>query len=365
MGVRFSKSIKLGDLVKINISKSGISATIGKKGASINVGGKGTYLNLSPSIAGIKGTGVSYRKKLTGGYSSLLSSLGNKVTKQEGKEPETSNNADLSIIDNYNEELEANTNIYKYTDNVLNRDEIMVKIDEFDSESSKEIYKMAQDGDEETVESLIGAFLNNLELSYEVKVNYELEDTILYVDLDLPEIEDLSDKYPVLVKDEITYKNKPSTLLKEEYGKTVLGLGIYLAANFFNISAYIDQIVLSAFTSRRDNNGDLKDEYLYSVKYLRKIFEETDLNKLENAYDFLLKFENRINMSNTYLFKPIKPYEMASKEKETSLIDDAVAGLKELGYKVSDINEILPELRKMELNTSGEYLKEGLKLLKK
>ena len=32
MGVRFTKSIKIGNLLKINLSKSGVSATIGKKG---------------------------------------------------------------------------------------------------------------------------------------------------------------------------------------------------------------------------------------------------------------------------------------------------------------------------------------------
>ena len=37
MGIRFAKSIKLGDYLKINFSKSGVSATIGKKGASINL----------------------------------------------------------------------------------------------------------------------------------------------------------------------------------------------------------------------------------------------------------------------------------------------------------------------------------------
>ena len=87
MGIRFSKSIKLGNLLKINISKSGVSTTLGKKGASINVGSKGTYLNLSPTVAGITGTGVSYRQKITGGYGSLLDKLtgkGNKRKKSKG-----------------------------------------------------------------------------------------------------------------------------------------------------------------------------------------------------------------------------------------------------------------------------------------
>ena len=371
MGIRFAKTIKLGKYVKINLSKSGVSATIGKKGASINLGSKGTYLNVSPTAVGIKGTGVSYRQKITGGYGNLLGGLinkvqGNKEEKQdEVKQIEGANILDTTVIDEYNEIVETNTSLFKLADNVKTQEELEKHIEEFDSDASKEIYKLALSGDEDTVESLVGAYLNNLNLNFEVKANYELEDTTLYVDLDLPEIENFEDEYPTIVNNEIVYKKKTTTSLKEEYGKTVLGLGIYLTANFFNITSYIKEIVISAFTTRRDSNGDLKDEYLYSVKYTRDIFEQTDLSTLTDAYEFMLKFENRINMSNTYVFKPIKPYEMASVEKANGLIDDAIAGLKELGYKAQDINEILPSLNELKLETSGEYLKEALKLLKK
>ena len=54
---------------------------------------------------------------------------------------------------------------------------------------------------------------------------------------------------------------------------------------------------------------------------------------------------------------------MPSVEKTNILIDEAVSGLKELGYKNAKINEILPKLNEMKLETSGEYLKEALKLL--
>ena len=67
MGIRFSKSIKLGNYLRLNISRYGVSTTIGKKGASVSVGTRGTYLNLSPALVGINGTGISYRKKIAGG----------------------------------------------------------------------------------------------------------------------------------------------------------------------------------------------------------------------------------------------------------------------------------------------------------
>ena len=365
MGVRFRKSLKLGDLVKVNFSKTGISATIGKNGASINLGNKGTYLNLSPTIAGIKGTGVSYRQKITGGYGGLINKITGKNDTKEKSVKEEIKEVDTSKIEEYKKNLEANINIHKYADKVLNEEEMKKRINEFDSASSKEIYELALNGDEETIESLVGAFLNNLDLNYEVKANYELENNILFVDLDLPEIEDFKDEYPSVVNNKVVTKKKTSSELKEEYAKTIISLGIYLSANFFNVSSFIKQIVLSAFTTKRNSDGDLKDEYLYSIKFNRDEFENTELDKIDDQYNFVLKFENRINMSSNYSFKSIKPYEIVTGNDENNLINEAIEGLKELGFKASLINEILPELSKLKLNTSGEYIKEALKLLKK
>ena len=392
MGIRFSKSIKLGNLVKLNISKSGVSATIGKKGASINLGTKGTYLNLSPSAVGIKGTGVSYRKKVTGGLNDVIKKVTGeddkkKTSKKENeqvvltKDPvsqetttavqdapaiataQPTQPVDISVIDQYNENLEINTNLQKYAENVLTKEAFNEKMNTLESEVSKTAYQLLIDGDEDTIESSVGAFLNNLELSYDVRASYELEENVLYVDLDLPEIEDFSDEYPVLVKGDIVTKKKGITVLREEYAKNVIGLGIYLCANFFNISSFIDEIVISAFTSRRNNDGDIVDDYLYSVKYTRGIFEATDLSTVEDAYKFLLQFENRINISTSYVFKAVKPYEMPTVAKANSIVEDVVAGLKELGYKAADINRIVPALSEMEFESSSDCLKEALRLL--
>lgn len=359
MGVRFSKSIKLGKLVKLNISKSGISASIGKKGASINLGSKGTYLNISPSAVGVKSTGLSYRQKIANGYSNVFNSLtNNRINKKDENKATT---IDTKQIDDYNEEYETNTNLFKYTENAKTKEELLKEIDKFDNQSSKEIFMLAQNGDEETIESLVEAFLNNLELNFEVKANYELDNDILYVDLDLPEIENIKQDYPTIQNEKIVYKKKTTSALKEEYSKTVMSLGIYLACNFFNISGFINQIILSAFTSIRNKDGDLKDCYLYSIKFSRDVFEKTDLKSIDDPYDFILKFENRININN-FSFKEITPY---SNNNTKSYLKDAIDGLKQLGYKQKDISSILSKLEKQNYDNSGDYIKAALKMLNK
>lgn len=44
-------------------------------------------------------------------------------------------------------------------------------------------------------------------------------------------------------------------------------------------------------------------------------------------------------------------------------LQEAVTGLKNLGYKTYEINAVMPQLKKLENTTVDEYLKEGLKLL--
>ncbi|MGE1562071.1 DUF4236 domain-containing protein [Pantoea septica] len=59
MGFRFRKRIKIAPGLHLNLSKSGVSASIGGKGATINVGRKGVR-----STLGIPGTGLSHTSQL-------------------------------------------------------------------------------------------------------------------------------------------------------------------------------------------------------------------------------------------------------------------------------------------------------------
>ncbi len=51
--------------------------------------------------------------------------------------------------------------------------------------------------------------------------------------------------------------------------------------------------------------------------------------------------------------------------KNSPNLDEAIAGLKSLGYKASEINAVVADLKKLENASTDVYLKEGLKLLLK
>ncbi len=393
MGIRFAKSIKIGNYLRINFNKNGISATVGKKGASVNIGKKGAYLNLSPAAVGIGGTGLSYRQKIAGGLGSKKKKSSSKTTAKKKKtyisaaearesalkkketieeieklpveQEEVFEEEKIDVVEQYGNDLEAITNIHKYTAPVMTKKEYREHVDSLESAAMRELCEYGIEGDEDTIENMVSSFMNNLELAYDVRVNYELEDNVLYADLDLPEIEDLEREYPSYTSNgKLVYKKKTNAALREEYARLVMSLGVFLTANYFNISSFIDEVVMSGFTSVRDKNGDLVDQYLYSVKYLRDVFEGLDLAKVDDLYAFILQFENRINMSSAYNFKAVRPYDMESVVKANEMVEDAIEAMKQLGYKSSELSGIRERLSEYRYETSGEYLKEGLRLLK-
>lgn len=55
MGFKIRKSLKIAPGLRLNLSKSGVSASVGKPGATVNVGKNGVK-----STVGIPGTGISH-----------------------------------------------------------------------------------------------------------------------------------------------------------------------------------------------------------------------------------------------------------------------------------------------------------------
>ena len=61
MGFRFQKSVRLAPGLRLNLSKSGVSATLGRPGATVNIGRRSVE-----GSAGLPGTGLSYRQRVAG-----------------------------------------------------------------------------------------------------------------------------------------------------------------------------------------------------------------------------------------------------------------------------------------------------------
>jgi hypothetical protein len=60
MGFRFRRRLRIGRGLYLNVSKTGVSASIGGRGATLNVSRKGVR-----TTVGLPGTGLSYQSRLS------------------------------------------------------------------------------------------------------------------------------------------------------------------------------------------------------------------------------------------------------------------------------------------------------------
>ncbi len=356
MGLRFYKSFKILPGVRMNLSKSGISWTLGSKAIKVNTGKRGTYLNLS-----LPKTGLSWRQRID-----------NKDPKKKTVSTKTTalkqNNENKEILEQYKKENDFIINLHKYTSDVVTKEDFHNHLNQVKGEALKKSLQLVIDGDKNTLDAIIENYINSIELPYEFKIEYQLENNILFIDLDLPEIETFNNQYPTLSSNgELIIKNKNQVTLKKEYSQAIISLAIYLAANFFNLTPFIENIILSGYSQRRNKEGDLIDEYLFSFKFEREKMENVDLGSINKPYDFILNFENRINLSTSFNFKAITPYQLKDDDKQeiNPYLNETIEGLKNLGYKSAEISSIIEKLKTLNLNSTDEYLKAALMELNK
>ncbi len=171
------------------------------------------------------------------------------------------------------------------------------------------LYKNVLNKKEEDISKNIDSFLENLLLPIEIFVSYTFKKGCLMVDLDLPEMEQLPNvTYALGSNGVIKEKNKTQATLKEEYIQVVLGLAVFLSSHLFNQSLLIERILISAYTQRRNKQGDIDNEYIYSIKFNRQNMQGIELSEVD-SFDFCQRFENRMNISNGNVLKKIIPFE--------------------------------------------------------
>jgi hypothetical protein len=162
--------------------------------------------------------------------------------------------------------------------------------------------------DEEVIADEIESWFSSLTIPVDMTAQFEYKDTTAFIDLDLPEIEDLPTTTTKTLKSgQVKIVDKSQKSLRQEYATCVLGLALFIASCIFNLNMNIESVMISGYTQRRNKQGDIEDDYIYSVKIPRyQILGEV----IDNPIEDFNEFENRMKLSTTFLFKSIEPYEI-------------------------------------------------------
>lgn len=185
-------------------------------------------------------------------------------------------------------------------------DEQTVKLEE-----SRKLLRRLQDGDENAIIETLESALNDMELPFNFDISYDIDrdNGIYYIDLELPELDELPDEKAIQMADgSLKMKKKNKTEIQEDYRKCVFGFAVFFAAQFFNVSPCFNIAVVSGSTQRRDSAGNLNNDYLYSIKFTREGLLGIDYYNV-NSQDLCMKFENRCNPLKSGILKAIEPYD--------------------------------------------------------
>lgn len=169
--------------------------------------------------------------------------------------------------------------------------------------------------DVELMNSSLENALGELEWPLETNIDFDIRDQgrLLLLDVDLPEIEDLSTEEARISanKRRILKKKKSQSALRLEYANHVHGVGLRLIGEAFSALPKPEMVVISAYSQRLNSaTGKIIDEYLYSVRADRESFHEIEFDSLERVDPVaaLANFEIRRKMTKTGIFKVIQPF---------------------------------------------------------
>ncbi len=165
------------------------------------------------------------------------------------------------------------------------------------------------------MESVLQDSINSLSWPRETIVSYEIRNIgkEIWLDVDLPEIEDIPQKIANIAasKRKLNIKNKSQKQLRLEYSSHIHGIAFRLVGIVFATLPSTEYVVISGYSQRLDPSiGKINDDYLFSFKVNRKGFEKVDFSSLERVDPIvaLASFEHVRKMTVTGIFKAITPF---------------------------------------------------------
>ncbi|MGI6433579.1 MAG: DUF4236 domain-containing protein [Sphaerochaetaceae bacterium] len=163
----------------------------------------------------------------------------------------------------------------------------------------------------ETLEAALATYLQKVALPVEFSVAFEISEDCktVFLDLDLPEIEDYPTlKASLLASGKLSIKQKGIKEQKLAYARSVASLSLYFASLAFAVSPKIQDVTISAYTQRLQGaTGTVEDQYVYSVIYQLPSFLDLNMELLDPVAA-LQSFEHRMNLTAAGDLRTIEPF---------------------------------------------------------
>lgn len=169
--------------------------------------------------------------------------------------------------------------------------------------------------DTDLMEEILQFAFNSLVWPRETNVSFLINDQgeSIWIDVDLPEIEDLPQRIASIAANgrKLLIKPKPKTHLQRQYARHVHGIIFRLAGTVFASLPAAKTAIISGYSQRlRNETGHIEDEYLLSVIFTRENIESLNFDNLSaiDPIQAIAQFQNICKMSSSLLFKSIKPF---------------------------------------------------------
>jgi len=170
--------------------------------------------------------------------------------------------------------------------------------------------------DDSLVAEILITELNDLDWLSETQVDFDIDlaSQSVYLDVDLPEVEDIparSAEFGARNR-RLLIKDKSDRQRREEYARHIHGIILRLAGVVLGLLPGIERVVVSGYSQRLDSaTGHINDDYLLSVAIDKALFAELNFEQLEQVDPMaaLERFSLRREMTKTGIFRPVTPIE--------------------------------------------------------
>lgn len=175
-----------------------------------------------------------------------------------------------------------------------------------DFQAQQQHLKLLLENNINDVSNAIDTWIATITFPFNFEMQYNISDCKAYIDLDLPEIEDIPLKFAKqMANGTVKIKDKAAKTIKQEYYDCALGLALFFTSHVFNCAIGIEQIIISAYTQRKNTKALVNDEYIYSI-----IFDRNSFAKIQSFDDVSIcfEYEHKCEVKTDKSFKEIIPF---------------------------------------------------------